>query len=177
MTRSEILVAGLGNIFLGDDAFGVEVARWLAARPQPAGVRVEDFGIRGFDLAFALDSADTIILVDAINRGEAPGTLYMIEPDIEHLEEAGDGPDAHAMDPMQVLRLAKQLNVLHGRILLGGCQPQTFGPENEGAMGLSPVVEDAVGRAVEWIESTITEVLIHTQKQEEEKNGHSNVSS
>ena len=157
MTRSEILVAGLGNIFLGDDAFGVEVARRLAARPLPAGVRVEDFGIRGIDLAFALESANTIILVDAVARGEAPGTLYMIEPDLQNLEDAaGNGPDAHAMDPMQVLRLAKQMNVLPGRILLVGCEPQTFGPENEGAMGLSPVVEDAVDRAVEWVESTIT---------------------
>ena len=157
MTRTEILVAGIGNIFLGDDAFGVEVARRLAGRPLPAGVRVEDFGIRGFDLAFALDTADTIILVDAAARGEAPGTLYTIEPGLDNLEDPAiaSTPDAHSMDPMQVLKLARQLNVLPGRIVLIGCEPATFGQENEGQMGLSPVVEAAVDRAVDLIESMI----------------------
>jgi hydrogenase maturation protease len=157
MTRTEILVAGIGNIFLGDDAFGVEVVRKLAGRPSPAGVRVEDFGIRGFDLAFALDTADTIILVDATARGEAPGTLYTIEPDLGNLEDPAlsSTPDAHSMDPMQVLKLARQLNVLPGRIVLIGCEPATFGQENEGRMGLSPVVEASVDRAVELIECMI----------------------
>jgi hydrogenase maturation protease len=160
LTRADILVAGLGNIFLGDDGFGVEVVRRFAARPIPAGVQARDFGIRGIDLAFALDSANTIILVDAVARGEAPGTLYLIEPDLEPLEDAAGGPDAHAMDPMQVLRLAKHMNVLAGRVLLVGCEPSTFGPENEGAMGLSPEVEQAVDRAVQLIESTITRLRV-----------------
>src|SRR3954447_4848965 len=89
MNGPRILIAGVGNIFLGDDAFGVEVARQLAQRPQPEGVRVADFGIRGFDLAYALmDDLDLAILVDAIPRGGAPGTLYVIEPEPEVLEEA-----------------------------------------------------------------------------------------
>jgi hydrogenase maturation protease len=160
MTRADILVAGIGNIFLGDDAFGVQVVRRLAARPLPSGVQVRDFGIRGFDLAFALDSANTIILVDAVARGKAPGTLYTIEPDPDHLEDSTEVdsaplPDGHAMDPAHVFRLAKRWNVVPGRILLVGCEPQTFGPENEGVMGLSSPVEAAVGRAVEWIESMI----------------------
>ncbi|MEO7142955.1 MAG: hydrogenase maturation protease [Bryobacteraceae bacterium] len=155
MNRADILVAGIGNIFLGDDAFGVEVVRRLAARPIPEGVHVQDFGIRGFDLAFALDSANTIILVDAASRGDAPGTLYTIEPDLDNLDSTPDRLDAHAMDPVQVLRLAKQMNVVPGRILVVGCEPATLGPENEGVMGLSPPVEEAVGRAVELIESMI----------------------
>jgi hydrogenase maturation protease len=160
MTRSDILVAGIGNIFLGDDAFGVEVVRRLAQRPIAGEVRVEDFGIRGFDLAFALDTADTIILVDAVSRGHAPGTLYTIEPDLEHLDDAGnEGPDAHAMDPLQVLRLARQMDVLPGKIFLVGCEPESFGPENEGRMGLSPPVEDAVDRAVDLIEAMLESML------------------
>jgi hydrogenase maturation protease len=162
MTRPDILVAGIGNIFLGDDAFGVEVVRRLVARPLPAGVLVKDFGIRGFDLAFALDTAETIILVDTISRGESAGTLYTIEPDLESSGDLvnGDGPDAHAMDPWQVLRLAKQMNVLPGRILLVGCEPATFGPENEGLMGLSPLVEEAVDRSVQLIESMIARLRL-----------------
>ncbi len=162
MNRPDILVAAVGNIFLGDDAFGIEVVQRLAARPLPPEVQVHDFGIRGFDLAFALDSANTIILVDAVSRGQAPGTLYTIEPDIENLDEdnASDAqlPNGHAMDPVQVLRLAKQLEVLPGRILLVGCEPETFGPENEGVMGLSAPVEAAVDRAVELIESLIAKL-------------------
>lgn len=153
MTRARILVAGIGNVFLGDDGFGVEVVRRLAGRPLPPNVAVKDFGIRGYDLAFALDTADTIILVDAVSRGEVPGTLYTIEPDGEDLGGAAEGLDAHAMDPVQVLRLAKQMNVLSGKVLLVGCEPETFGPKNEGAMGLSRVVEASVDPAVNLIEA------------------------
>src|ERR1700756_1973684 len=83
---SKILIAGIGNIFLGDDAFGSEVARRLMRRTWPPEVRVEDFGIRGFDLAFALLEAYKLtILIDAVPRGGAPGTLYRIEPDLDTL--------------------------------------------------------------------------------------------
>jgi hydrogenase maturation protease len=153
----DILVAGIGNIFLGDDGFGVQVVQKLAGRSLPAGVVVKDFGIRGFDLAFALDTAKTIILIDAASRGEAPGTLFTIEPDLKNLDY-DTVPDAHSMDPMQVLRLAKQLNVLPGRILLVGCEPASFGPENEGHMGLSLLVQAAVDRAVDVIETLIAEL-------------------
>src|SRR3954452_5244184 len=84
MNRPRVLVAGLGNIFLGDDAFGVEVVQRLARRPQPDGVRLVDFGIRGLDLTYALlDSCDAVVLVDATPRGGLPGTLYVIEPQVE----------------------------------------------------------------------------------------------
>src|ERR1700723_2432639 len=92
---ASVLVAGIGNIFLGDDGFGVEVVRGLTTRSMPEGVTVKDFGIRGFDLAYALlDPWDTVILVDALPRGEAAGTLFVLEPDLTGL----GNPAAPGMD-------------------------------------------------------------------------------
>ena len=152
-----VLVAGVGNMFLGDDGFGVEVVRRLADRPLRPGVTVKDFGIRGFDLAFSLvDGADLTILVDATARGGRPGTLYTIEPD---LPAAGDDEPqslaTHGMDPVKVLRMAQALGGRLGRIVLVGCEPETFGPEHEGHMGLSAPVEAAVAEAVRIIEGLV----------------------
>lgn len=160
--KPSILVAGIGNIFLGDDAFGAEVARRMAGLDLPASVRVADFGIRGFDLAYALqDGYETTILVDACPHGEAPGTLYVIEPDLKAL----DGPDAapatveaHAMNPMNVLRMAKAMNIEIKNVLLVGCEPETLGGE-EGQMGLSAPVEAAVDEAVKLVESLVNRIL------------------
>ena len=160
--RPRILVAGIGNIFLGDDAFGVEVARRMAGLELPASVRVADFGIRGFDLAYALqDGYETTILVDACPHGEAPGTLYVIAPGLKAL----DGPDAapatveaHAMNPMNVLRMAKAMNIEVKNVLLVGCEPETLGGE-EGQMGLSAPVESAVDEAVKLVESLVNRIL------------------
>jgi hydrogenase maturation protease len=160
--KPSILVAGIGNIFLGDDAFGVEVVRRMAGLKLPEEVRVADFGIRGFDLAYALqDGYETTILVDACPRGEAPGTLYVIEPDLKVLDDP-EAPqaviEAHAMNPMTVLRMAKAMNIECKNILLVGCEPCTLGGE-EGAMGLSAAVEAAVDRAVKLIESVVDGIL------------------
>src|SRR5689334_3931301 len=96
----QILIAGIGNIFLGDDAFGVEVARRMAGRTLPQHVRVVDFGVRSFDLAYALmDDYDTTILVDAVPRGDAPGTLYLIEPALDELGALeGQALEGHDMN-------------------------------------------------------------------------------
>jgi hydrogenase maturation protease len=160
-TRSpSILIAGIGNIFLGDDAFGVEVAQRLASRKLPDRVKVVDFGIRGFDLAYALlDRFDVTILVDACPRGGAPGTLYVIEPDLnliaQDAAEAGQTTvDAHSMNPMNVIRMAKSMGGHLKRILLVGCEPLTLGPE-EGAMGLSEPVAAMVEEAANRIESLV----------------------
>jgi len=144
-----ILVAGIGNIFLGDDAFGCEVARRLFERPLPAEVRVVDFGIRGLDLAYALlDGYDVTIFVDATPRGGEPGTLYIIEPDLKELDDSEAAVvGAHDMNPMNVLRLVKSMGGEFKRILLVGCEPQPLLSE-EGEMGLSPSVEAVVPEAV-----------------------------
>jgi len=162
-----ILIAGIGNIFLGDDAFGVEVARRLSAREWPPNVRVADFGIRGYDLAYAiLDGYDATILIDACPRGEPAGTLFVIEPDLHDLGRAGaDGPEqqqvaveAHGMDPLHVLRLAASMGGPLKRILLVGCEPGTLGPE-EGQMGLSSPVEAVIDEAVKLVESLVSKIL------------------
>jgi hydrogenase maturation protease len=142
----KILVAGVGNIFLGDDGFGVEVAQSLSKRRVPETVTVKDFGIRGFDLAYALlDPWDGVIIVDALPRGEAPGTLYVIEPDRSGTAEADINP--HGMDPVRVLNLAASMGTISARVLVVGCEPNDFGDELEGRMGLSSPVQAAVEEA------------------------------
>jgi hydrogenase maturation protease len=154
-----ILVAGIGNIFLGDDAFGCEVIQRILRRGLPDYVRVEDFGIRGFDLAYALmDDYEAIILVDAVPRGEWPGTLYTIEPDLSALDDTGPVEmmvETHGMNPMKVLAMVKALGGEPKRILLVGCEPT---PSDEERMGLSQPAEAAVNEAVGMIESLIARI-------------------
>jgi hydrogenase maturation protease len=160
--KPTILVAGIGNIFLGDDAFGVEVVRRLTTRNLPESVRVVDFGIRGFDLAYALqDGYAHTILVDACPHGQAPGTLYVIEPELKEVDAApGSQPvaDAHAMNPVSVLRMAQAMNIEVKNVLLVGCEPETLGGD-EGQMGLSVPVEAALDDAVKLVESLIEKLL------------------
>jgi len=156
-----ILVACIGNIFLGDDGFGVEVARAFAARPLPPGVVVKDFGIRGFDLVYALlDDPGLIILVDACPRGGSPGTVYVVEPEMTAFTEQIALPESHSMNPMRVLEMVKAMGGEPKEILLVGCEPADFGAENEGRMGLSEPVQAAVNEAVAVIERLIQE---HTE--------------
>jgi hydrogenase maturation protease len=163
MTPPRILIAGIGNIFLGDDAFGSEVARRLAARPIPDGVSVVDFGIRGFDLTYALlDGCDATILVDATPRGGTPGTLYLIEPDPAEAREPEDADlliQTHGMDPLKVLRLAAALGGQTGHVRLVGCEPATLGTDEDPVMGLSAPVEAAVDEAIRLIDSLVAEIL------------------
>ena len=120
---TRILVAGVGNIFLGDDGFGVAVANRLAERELPEGVDVRDFGIRGMDLAYALqDGYDAVVFVDAAPRGEAPGTLSVIEPVLD-LDEVV--LDTHGMDPLRVIALARALGGIPPRVLVVACEPET----------------------------------------------------
>jgi hydrogenase maturation protease len=146
----KILVAGVGNIFLGDDGFGVEAARSLSSRPLPENVTVKDYGIRGFDLAYALlDPWEGVIIVDALARGEAPGTVYVIEPEPSLSAEADINP--HGMDPVRVLNLAASLGIISARVLVVGCEPQDFGDELEGRMGLSSPVQAAIAGACDTV--------------------------
>lgn len=146
-----VLVACIGNIFLGDDGFGVEAARALCAAPLPPHVRVVDFGIRGLDLAYALlDPWQAVVLVDVIARGGAPGTLYLLQASGP---EADDQPglDPHSMDPLRVLVMARSLGDITAEVFIVGCEPLDFGEELEGRMGLSPPVAEAVPAVVPFV--------------------------
>lgn len=153
-----ILVAGIGNIFMGDDAFGCEVTRVLAERGVRPGVEVKDFGIRGYDLAYALiEPWEEVILVDATARGEAPGTTFLIEIDLTELNGVAEtAPDAHDLNPVAVLRMARQLGEIRARIFLVGCEPGNLNSEN-GEMGLSAPARNAVDRALEMIDALTSE--------------------
>jgi hydrogenase maturation protease len=163
-----VLIAGIGNIFLGDDGFGVEVVRRLALRELPDEVRVVDFGIRGIDLAYALlDGYDVTVLVDAMPQVGQPGTLYTIEPDVNDPDHQGDQEpvvEAHQMNPMRVFRLVRAMGGQLKRVLLVGCEPATLGPEEQGQMGLSEPVQAAVEEAVKLIESLVAQILDGSRK-------------
>ena len=151
-----ILVAGVGNIFFGDDAFGCEVAAELAKRPLPDGVNVRDFGIRSYDLAYAImEDYDATILVDASPRGEIPGTIYMMEPEINKLDTSErEAFNAHSMSPVRVLQLVRSLGGQPRKLYVVGCEPGVL--ENEdGQMGLSERVAVAVEPAVNMIQKLI----------------------
>jgi len=163
-----ILVAGVGNIFHGDDAFGVEVAQRLSRRRLPPGVTVIDFGIRGIDLTYALlDGYSAVVLVDAAQRGELPGTISVIEP-----EQAGAGEASpqdlmlspHDLDPARVLRLVAALGGACERVVLVACEPLTLGGE-EGSMGLSEPVAAALDAAVTTVEAVVCELMRTPERQ------------
>jgi len=160
---SRVLVACIGNIFDGDDAFGVEVARRLAGRVWPDGVKVVDFGIRGLDLAYALqDGYYAAVLVDAVQHGAAPGTVSVIEPELPEAADEAPAFAPHALDPAAVLRLVHALGATCPRVLVVGCEPLTFGGE-EGVMGLSAPVAAAVGPAADTVESLARSLLEGTR--------------
>jgi hydrogenase maturation protease len=149
-----VLVAGVGNIFLGDDGFGVEVAARLARRTLPEHVRVVDFGIRGLHLAYELlDGVDRLILVDAAQRGETPGTVSVLRVMAEPGAEVPMSPmDAHDMSPDTVLDLVHALGGSLGEVLVVTCEPQDVGAN----LGLSDAVLAAVDSAVDTVVRLLT---------------------
>jgi hydrogenase maturation protease len=163
MTNPRVLVAGVGNIFLGDDAFGVEVVRRLGQHELPEGIRVVDFGIRGLDLTYALlEDYAAVILVDAAPRGGTPGTLYVIEPDDRGTSPGaaeGASVDPHGMDPVKVLRLAKAMGGHVGRALVVGCEPGPGADFAEMQTEMSEPVRAAVDEAMGLVESLATRLV------------------
>jgi hydrogenase maturation protease len=162
MRSGEILVAGIGNIFFGDDAFGVEVAQEMARRAPHDGVVVVDFGIRGLDLAYALlDDCEAVILLDAVPRGGEPGTLYVLEPSLDEVgapDETAAMIEPHALDPYKVLRLARSMGAQCKCAYLVGCEPTTPAtddPELAIEMEMSEPVRAAVDQAISIVESLI----------------------
>lgn len=140
-----VLVAGLGNIFLGDDAFGVEVVKRISQMRVPESVRVLDAGIRTVHLAYELMEGeyDTAILIDIVSKGGAPGTVYLLEPESDDSLETPEAPNGHAIQPHHVLALVRRLGGRVGRVLIVGCEPARVDEES----GLSPVVAAAVDEA------------------------------
>jgi hydrogenase maturation protease len=157
---TKILVAGIGNIFLGDDAFGSEVARRLMRETLPTEVWVKDFGIRSYDLAYAMmDEYDVTILVDITAQGQTPGTVSLIEPNLNQLDQLDDkGVDAHSLNPVRVLQLLRTFGSSPGKLYLIGCEPMTLEVE-DGQIGLSEPVEASVPQAIELIKSLIENLL------------------
>jgi hydrogenase maturation protease len=157
---ARILVAGIGNIFLGDDAFGVEVATRLAAESLPDGVRLVDIGTRSLHLAYELleTEYDLAILIDAVARGGAPGTLYVIEP-----EPAGNGGngvpvDAHGVRPEHALTMLRTLGGRVESVRIVGCEPGRIGEEP----GLSAPVAAAVPEAIRIVLRLVEEHSRHS---------------
>jgi len=159
-----ILIAGIGNIFHGDDAFGCEVVRELNRRPLPEEVTVTDFGIRSYDLVYALtDNFDAVILVDATPRGTAPGTLYLIDPELDGFKELeSTSLDAHTMNPVSVLETARLVGNLCPKLFLVGCEPEAGTAETE-RMGLSPKVQAAVPEAATMVVALVENLLSTNQ--------------
>jgi hydrogenase maturation protease len=153
-----VLVAGIGNVFFGDDGFGSAVARLLAEGSLPEGVTVRDFGNRGLELAHELTSGyDAAILVDASARGGAPGELFVLEPR-PSLDSEPPSIGPHSLTPEAVLRMARSLGGTLPLLRLVGCEPAVLGSEAEPADGLSPEVSAAVPRALCLVVEVIAEL-------------------
>ena len=154
--EKQILVAGVGNAWLQDDAFGGEVARRLEAEGVPAGVKVMDFGTNGLDLSYeVMRGYDALVIVDASRQGEEPGTLFVIEPQREDYPttiEDGEKIDLHGMDPHTVLRFVAATGGWPGKVMVVGCEP---GEVDDVGLGLTPPVAAVVDRAVALVRETI----------------------
>ena len=156
----QILIAGVGNAWLGDDGFGGKVVEKLLEMGPPPGVKVQDFGSGGLDLAYeVMRGYDALVLVDVSRQGGEPGTLYVMEPDEDDIAagiEDGEMLDPHGMDPQTVLRFVRAVGGWPGKVVVIACEPADV---EEMGLGLSDEVSAAVDRAVELVESTCTSSL------------------
>ena len=161
---SKILIAGMGNILRRDDGFGVEVAKRLATENKlPAGVRVVEVGIGGIHLVQELMAGyEMLVVIDAVERGSAPGTVHVLEAEVPDLAEWPDEQrqdflaDMHYTTPSKALILAKALGVLPPRVFIVGCQP---GQVDDLGIGLSESVERAATETIRQIERMIGQFL------------------
>ena len=157
--EKQILVAGVGNAWLQDDAFGGELARRLEARGVPSGVTVMDFGTGGLDLAYeVMRGYDALVILDASRQGGEPGTLYVLEPDIDDYApniEDGETIDPHGMDPATVLRFVRATGGWPGKVVVIACEP---GEVDDVGLGLTPAVEAVMERALALVGETIEEL-------------------
>lgn len=157
--EKQILVAGIGNAWLGDDGFGGAVVKLLEERELPAGVTVADFGTGGLDLAYeVMRGYDGLVLVDVSRQGGDPGTLYVMEPDEEDIAagiEDGEMLDPHGMDPQTVLRFVRAVGGWPGKVVVIACEPEQV---EEMGIGLSAGVSGAVAAAADLVASTVEEL-------------------
>jgi hydrogenase maturation protease len=164
MTR--VLVAGIGNAWMRDDAFGGEVAKRLLERELPAGAAVFDFGTGGLDLAYeVMRGYDALILVDVSRQGGEPGTLYVMEADEDDVEagiEDGQVINPHGMDPQTVLRFVKTVGAWPGKVVVVACEPAVV---EEMGFGLSDEVAAAVDSAVDVVMTTVGELIAEAAPQ------------
>jgi hydrogenase maturation protease len=156
------LVAGVGNIFLTDDGFGVEVASRMAGRELPEGVELVDYGIRGVHLAYQLlEGYDLLVLVDAAPHGQPPGTVSLLEVDQGQVVDSadavaqGESPlvDAHGLEPGAILSMLGSLGGQVPTVLVVACEPESV----EEGLGLRPVVAAAVPQAIALVEQVVSE--------------------
>jgi hydrogenase maturation protease len=159
-----VLVAGIGNIFLGDDGFGVEVVKHIDIASLPAevrdGVKVADFGIRGVHLSYELlDGYDALVLIDAMPLGEPPGTVVTFEPDVDSIDPTS--VDAHSMSPAVVLGLLAGMGGQIPRVVVVGCQPLTL----EEGIGLSEPVTAALAPAAAAVCNILGDIHSNAQKE------------
>lgn len=155
---TRILIACVGNIFLGDDAFGVEVAQRLSREQFQENVTVVEYGIRSYDLTYALMQPwDLVILVDAVSRGEKPGTVFAIEPDLSAMTESAANMrfDAHSMNPVSVIQMVTALGGQCPRMTIIGCEPLSVEASADGQFGLSEPVRAGVEEAIRLIHETV----------------------
>ncbi|MGH3522525.1 MAG: hydrogenase maturation protease [Mycobacterium sp.] len=148
---SRILIAGIGNIFLGDDGFGPEVIRHVPVRPDDSGVHVVDYGIRGMHLAYdLLDDWDALVLVDTVPSRDSPGALHVFEADHESLSSTA-GLDGHSMDPAAVFASLRALGGTPPHTVVIGCEAENV----EEGIGLTEPVAAAVPQAVRAVEEVV----------------------
>jgi hydrogenase maturation protease len=157
--EKQILIAGVGNAWLRDDAFGTEVARRLSERELPSGVSVMDVGTSGLDLAYeVMRGYSALVIVDVSKQGGEPGTLYVIDVDRDEVPaeiEDGESIDPHSMDPRTMLRFVRAVGGWPGRVQVIACEPAVV---DDVGLGLSPAVEEAVDRAIALILDTVAEL-------------------
>jgi hydrogenase maturation protease len=154
----QILVAGIGNAWMRDDAFGGEVVKKLLELDLPEGVTVVDFGTGGLDLAYeVMRGYNALVLVDVSRQGGEAGTLYVMDPDPDDIKPIGDGEvvNPHGMDPHTVLRFVKTVGAWPGRVVIVACEPALV---EEMGLGMSPEVEAAVDRGTTLVIDTVAEL-------------------
>lgn len=157
--KESVLIAGVGNIFLGDDAFGSVAARRMLRRRQRPGVKIIDLGIRGFDLAFALlENYDLVVLIDILPHSAKPGSLRVLEIEFPPQPNACEhASQTHGMTPVRALEFASHFGVNAKQLYVVGCEPESLLPNGSGEFSLTPAVEAAIEPALKLVGELVGE--------------------